>query len=169
MIKKVIFFFFLIIFSSKGQQLKKIDNGGNVRLEADKITLLRKNSNVVLEGNVFVEKTDIQLFADKMIVLYTNLNEKQSIEKIDGYGNIKLISQGIIITSEKCLYDFKNNEIIFIDNVVLKEENSVVYGNKLIYNTLTRDSQVIGNSNSKNKRVKIIIDDINKMQDKYGK
>ncbi len=142
----------------------------NIKLEADTITVVKKSNKIVLIGNVFVEKENFTLFGDKMEVFYSmDSHNKVEIKTITGNNNIVLKNQTMQATSDSFKYIVKKDTLILKDNVVLKEKDAIVYGKELLYDVVKNEFKIIGDHKKGGQRVKIVIDDLEGLQNKYGK
>ena len=96
-----------------------------------------------------------------------NSNNKIDINTIKCIGNVKAENNDMIIYSDNAVYDVKKNIIILTDNVKILDNNTIINSDKVIYNTITNRLEV-SSKNQENSRVKLVIDDIKKMQENYG-
>lgn len=143
-------------------------NKNKIKLEADEIVIYKDRDEIKLMGNVVINNGDINLYADNMNIdyYYNNENENNEIKELSGIGNIVLKNDNINASSNRFLYEPNKYVITMFDNVVVKEPDSVVYGDVLTYNVNTGNSTI--NSNKKEK-VKIIINDIDSFKNRYDK
>lgn len=167
-IKYLLFIFFIIFNISFANEILKIDKN-KIKLEADSITIYKDKSEIKLVGNVVVNSGNIYLYAENMQVNYININNYNEISKISGNNNVILKNENINATSNKFLYEPNKQIVTMYEDVVLKEKDSVVYGDKLTYNLKTGDSSIDSTNNTKKERVKIIINDIDSFKSRYDK
>ena len=169
-----IYICFLLFFSinisfSAGKDLKdEFEKDSKIELQADVIVYKKDNENIELTGNVNIVKGVLKLNSDKVLVFYDdNSNNKIDINTIKCIGNVKAENNDMIIYSDNAVYDMKKNIIILTDNVKILDNNTVINSDKVIYNTITNRLEV-SSKNQENSRVKLVIDDIKKMQENYG-
>ena len=156
---------FLLIFNvAFSTNIVNIDKN-RTKLEADEIIIYKNKDEIKLNGNVVVNSGDVNLYADKMTVYFQEKKGKNDITKIIGSGNILLKNENINANSDNFSYEPSKSIITMYNNVTLKERDSTVYSDKLIYNTITGNVTI----NSKKERVKIFINDIDSFKDRYGK
>ena len=157
----ILMVFFNISFS---KEIVKIDEN-KVKLEADEITIYKDKNEIKLIGNVVVNSGNMYLYSDNMQVNYTEKDNFNKISKISGNENVVLKNENIDASSNKFLYEPSKQIVTMYENVVLKEKDSIVYGDKLTYNINTGNSTI----NSKKEKVKIIINDIDSFKNRYEK
>lgn len=169
-----IYICFLLFFSinisfSAGKDLKdEFERDSKTELQADVIVYKKGTENIELTGNVNIVKGVLKLNSDKVLVFYDdNSNNKIDINTIKCIGNVKAENNDMIIYSDNAVYDVKKNIIILTDNVKMLDNNTVINSDKVIYNTITNRLEV-SSKNQENSRVKLVIDDIKKMQENYG-
>ena len=169
-----IYICFLLFFSinisfSAGKDLKnEFEKDSKIELQADVIVYKKDTENIELTGNVNIIKGVLKLNSDKVLVFYDdNSNNKIDINTIKCIGNVKAENNDMTIYSDNALYDVKKNIIILTDNVKILDNNTVINSDKVTYNTITNRLEVSSKS-QENSRVKLVIDDIKKMQENYG-
>lgn len=77
-------------------------------LTAQKETLIYRNENKTISlGNAVVTQNEKQLYADK-IVAYFCESSKKELERVEAYGNVRLISPNETVTGAEGYYDVQN-------------------------------------------------------------
>ena len=162
-------FFGINISFSAGKDLKnEFEKDSKIELQADVIVYKKDTENIELTGNVNIVKGVLKLNSDKVLVFYDdNSNNKIDINTIKCSGNVKAENNDMTIYSDNAVYDVKKNIIILTDNVKILDNNTIINSDKVIYNTITNRLEV-SSKNQENSRVKLVIDDIKKMQENYG-
>ena len=162
---KLYFLLFIIVCNiSFSNEIVNIDEN-KIKLEADEITIYKDKNEIKLKGNVVINSGNVNLYADHMKVDYYENNKQNEIKEVSGNGNVLLKNENIDAKSNKFSYKPNKNTITMFDNVVVQEQDSVVYGDSLTYNIITGDSSI----NSKKEKVKIIINDIDSLKNRYDK
>ncbi len=138
-------------------------------IEADKVILEDRKKTVSFHGNVICKNGEITIKADRMLVEYNkklSSGKDTKIENIYAYENVKFSNGKIIVTGDKGNYNLGNDLVIIEDNVMMNNDDIVALGEKLTYNVTTDDTKMDGikKQNKNNKRVIIILDDINKIK-----
>lgn len=172
------FFLFIFLFFSNNLFCvnKDINLDKPIKIKSDEIVIKKNKNLIIFKGRVETIQDNLSTFANKMYVNYKNdLDNKIEIKNIKLYGNVVLKNDKIIVNGDKGIYNFDDNLITIEDNIIMNENNAVIFGNELIYNTLTEETNIYG-ENSKNKeddkkdkRITIILDNINDLKDEYGK
>lgn len=181
--KKIIIIIFLLltiishnyVYAStekKQTAFNKISDDGEVILEADEMTFLKTEQKIILDGKVVITKPDIIMFADNIVIFYKNdeKTDKMQINTINANKNVKIINGEITLTSNEAVYLLDKNEVTLLKNVKIIDKDNTIYGDKIIFDTITKNINIVSGenkNNKKSKRVKIIINDIKKTQDKY--
>jgi lipopolysaccharide transport protein LptA len=152
--------------------LKKFDN---LEIEADIINTVRSKQMVIFNGNVIAKQTnnDLKISSIEMNLKYgfDRKTGKVIMRKLYAFGNVTLRKEKIMIIGKECLYDILNNEITMKNDVVLFDDISKINGETVIYNIETGDIQVLGKKEEeqKDEQVTIILEDIDKAKEIYGK
>jgi lipopolysaccharide export system protein LptA len=166
------------------------------KIKSNFIDVKRKNQIVYLYGNVIVEREDLSILADKMMVYYYENAEdenhqikksddkKQKIKKIEAKDNVKIFNDEFVATGKYGFFDPKENNFTLEEDVVLNKGTSVANGQKFIYNLTTKKGNLVGqeqvkdfqkkqdgleNNNQPDNRVVVIINDADIKQSKQNK
>ena len=169
MIKKsifVIFYFVFFVYFALASNVK------NTKITADTIKVNRLESLIYCIKNVVVEEDNLKITANNMKAKYKYIEGQKennyNLQYIQANKNVKLKTNEITATSDTAFFDMNKNIVILQNNVVLDDGTGKIYGEKLIYNTITEVAEMVGNQQKENKeRVIIILDDINKTKEKY--
>ena len=164
MFRTIILLFTLLIGNSVAKENFKQDFNRPIKIEADEVST-KKNSNIItFNGNVEATQDNLKILTDKMFVYYKN-NKRIEIDNIKAVGNVILKNENILATGDEGEYDIKNNIVTLEKNIILTEKDVVIYGEKMIYNTITQESKMYGETDKK--RITIILDDINDLKERY--
>ena len=164
MFRTIILLFTLLIGNSVAKENFKQDFNRPIKIEADEVST-KKNSNIItFNGNVEATQDNLKILTDKMFVYYKN-DKGIEINNIKAVGNVILKNENILATGDEGEYDIKNNIVTLEKNIILTEKDVVIYGEKMIYNTITQESKMYGETDKK--RITIILDDINDLKERY--
>ncbi|TAN43538.1 MAG: hypothetical protein EPN22_09910 [Nitrospirae bacterium] len=145
----------VLVLSQAGAEDKKTIKEATV-ITAQTLTTDSKAKTALFEGSVVAKKGDMTLFADKMLVYYTEEKSSSNIKKIDADGNVKVVKGEKVITSASATYLTEPQEkIIFTGTPRASEGENVVTGSRMTY-FLKDDHSLVENS-------KVIL--VNKKQD----
>lgn len=110
------------------------------------LTADNKAKTALFERSVIARKGDMTLFADKMMVYYSEEKGDSNIKKIDAEGNVKLIKGERVVTSKNATYfAVPDEKVIFTGEPRATEGENVVTGTKMIY-FIKDDRSVVENS-----------------------
>jgi lipopolysaccharide export system protein LptA len=110
------------------------------------LTTDNKAKTALFEGNVVAKKGDRTMYADKMLIYYSEEKGGNSIKKIEAEGNVKLVRGDRVVTSKFATYFAEPEErIIFTGDPRASEGENVVTGTKITYFTKD-DHSVVENS-----------------------
>ena len=110
------------------------------------LTADNKAKTALFERSVVAKKGEMTLFADKMLVYYSEEKGSSNIKKIDAEGNVKLIKGERIVTSKFAVYFAEPEEkIIFTGEPRATEGENVVTGTKMTY-FMKDDRSLVENS-----------------------
>lgn len=115
-------------------------------ITSESLTADNKAKTALFEGSVVARKGEMTLFADKMLVYYSEKKGSSNIKKIDAEGNVKLIKGDRVVTSRFATYFSEPEErIIFTGEPRASEGENVVTGTKMIY-FMKDDRSIVENS-----------------------
>jgi lipopolysaccharide export system protein LptA len=110
------------------------------------LTADNKARTALFEGAVAARKGEMTLFADKMLVFYSEEGSGSSIRKIEAEGSVKVIRGDRVITARNATYLTEPEErIIFTGDERASEGDNVVTGTKMTY-FMKDDRSVVENS-----------------------
>lgn len=105
-----------------------------------------KAKTALFEGSVVAKKGEMTLFADKMLVYYSEEKGSSNIKKIEAEGNVKVIKGERVVTSKYATYFAEPEEkIIFTGEPRASEGENVVTGTKMT-NFMKDDRSIVENS-----------------------
>ncbi|MCL0042074.1 LptA/OstA family protein [Thermodesulfovibrionales bacterium] len=88
---------------------------------------------ILFKGSVVAKKRDMTLFADRMLVHYSEEEGERNVQRIDAEGNVRLTEEGRVVTSKFATYLMEPEEkIIFTGEPRASDGRSVVTGTKMI-------------------------------------
>jgi lipopolysaccharide transport protein LptA len=107
---------------------------GRYKFESDKFVYLLKENRYILEGKVIMKGEDMNLLCDKLYIF----SKGNDMERVDAMGKVRLISKGTIAKSEKAVYHFKDDKIVFTESPKIFKDNVEMEGEPIIYNPSNR-------------------------------
>ncbi|HKN19561.1 MAG TPA: LptA/OstA family protein [Dissulfurispiraceae bacterium] len=115
-------------------------------ITAQKMTTDQKAQTALFEGNVVSKKGDRTMYADQMLVHYSEEKGSSNIKQIDAEGNVKLIRGDRVVTSKFAVYHSEPEEyIVFTGEPRASQGENVVTGTKITY-FMKDDHSIVENS-----------------------
>lgn len=126
--------FFLTIMSIANAQ-----ESSDLKVEADQVTCEQESGACYATGNVIVTSTDGNkqrtLHAQKVTL---TLVEGSKIKTIRAEGNVHFMGEGLEATSSSAEYHYQDNVITAQGNVIVKEKENILKGDRGKINLLTK-------------------------------
>ncbi|HMK59524.1 MAG TPA: LptA/OstA family protein [Dissulfurispiraceae bacterium] len=115
-------------------------------ITSESLTADNKAHTALFAGSVVAKKGDMTLYADRMLVYYTEGGSSNNIDRIEADGNVKLIRGDRVVTSGKAVYYAGHDErAVFTESPRATEGKNVVNGTKMTY-YMKEDRSVVENS-----------------------
>ncbi|MCE3254790.1 MAG: hypothetical protein K0R25_284 [Rickettsiaceae bacterium] len=127
------------------------------KIKSNFIDIERSSETVKLTDNVVVERDDMSVTANKMILYYhkDEETEQNSITKIEAIDNVKIFNGEFVATGRYGIYRPSQNNVTLQDNVTFNNGTSVARGEKFIYDLKTKKGHLVGASPDNEKTKKI--------------
>lgn len=146
-------FFAAVLFTTgvfAAEENKTIEQNKNVKeptvVTSQKMTTDQKAKTALFEGNVVTKKGDRTMYADKMLVHYSEEKGSSNIKEIDAEGNVKLVRGDRVVTSKFAVYYAEPEEyIVFTGDPRASQGENVVAGTKITY-FMKDDHSIVENS-----------------------
>ncbi len=186
----IILFLFLFFeqtsFAAQKIAAQKIADGIIItKIKSNFIDIKREDEAVYLYGDVIVERQDLSVLADKMVVYYYENSKEdtkedkvvitpekhsektQGIKRIEAKDNVKMFNDEFVATGKSGVYDPKEDNFILEEDVVLNKGTSIAKGQKFIYNLTTKKGSLVRKKDDS--RVIVIINDSDVKKSKSNK
>ena len=144
---KFLFFLFFSLVS-----FLKISFSSEIFIESEELMITNDPLTTTFIGNVYAFDEEISLWADKILILYTETDDQ--IDQIKSFGNTKLVRNNQEIISENMTYFVIDKKIHAKGNVVLTQDKNVMKGNDLRVD-LTKSTSIMKSNDSNKVTVKI--------------
>jgi lipopolysaccharide transport protein LptA len=138
--------FFLCIFISLISFLK-ISYTDEIFIESEKLIITNEPLTTTFVGNVYAFNDEIKLWSDKILILYTGIENQ--IDQIKSFGNTKLVRENQEIISENITYFVIDKKIYAKGDITLTQDENIMKGNELDVDLV--DSTSIMKSSKNNK------------------
>ena len=150
------FFFFILSPSHAAENDAKNAAGKDAKKEqaptiitSESLTADNKAKTALFTGSVVAKKADTTIYADRMLVYYSEGGSGSNIDKIESDGNVKLVRGDRVVTSGKMVYyagtDKTDERAIFTESPRAAEGKNVVTGTKMTY-YMKDDRSLVENS-----------------------
>ena len=162
--KKLLFLllFFCLVSNSFALE-ERVLNNKEIIINSEELVFDREKNVATFTKNVHVELSEANIFGSKIVVYMRDDSKLEGedtdkIKRIIITGNVKIKTDKEVITSDRADYEPNKNQITLIDNVVLTQNNNVVTGDKLIYDTLNKTTKIFSEKKDKRIRAKFTFD-----------
>lgn len=120
--------------------------GAPITIEADHMTSLEKDNNVLFTGNVDASQGDVRIRADKMTVFYTpkKKGKKQEVKRLKCVGNVEITKGEWLGTGQNMNYLAKARKVILSGDAKAWQDKNLVSGDTIIYYLDEGRSEVVG-------------------------
>ena len=121
-----------------------------ITIEADRMTSLEANNNVLFRGNVDATQADVRIRSDEMTVYYTAAEEgrKQEVKRLKCVGNVEVTKGEWLGTGQTMNYLAKERKVILSGDAKAWQDTNLVSGNTIIYYLDEGRSEVVGSRTS---------------------
>ncbi len=120
--------------------------GAPITIEADHMTSLEEENNVLFTGNVDAAQADVRIRSDEMTVYYTPATEgkKQEVKRLKCVGNVEVTKAEWLGTGKVMNYLAKERKVILSGNAKAWQDTNLVTGDTIIYYLDEGRSEVVG-------------------------
>lgn len=117
-----------------------------ITIEADHMSSLEKDNNVLFSGNVDAAQADVRIRSDEMTVYYTaaEKEKKQEVKRLKCVGNVEITKGEWLGTGETMNYLATERKVILSGNAKAWQGTNLVSGNTIIYYLDEGRSEVVG-------------------------
>lgn len=115
-----------------------------VNVSADDFTIDQNNNNATFSGNVVITRTGLQLWADKVVVLYGK-GGQSDIDSLTATGNVRIKTESQDATGAKATFDPDTLILKLSGNVTVVNAQGKLNGPELTINLETNSSVFKGN------------------------
>ena len=125
----------------------KISHADEILIESEELVITNEPLTTTFIGNVYAYDSEIKLWSDKILILYTEIDNQ--IDQIKCFGNAKLVRENQEITSENMTYFVIDKKIYAKGDITLTQDENVMKGNELSVDLVKSTSIMKSNQNSK--------------------
>ena len=125
----------------------KISHADEILIESEELVITNEPLTTTFIGNVYAYDSEIKLWSDKILILYTEIDNQ--IDQIKCFGNAKLVRENQEITSENMTYFVIDKKIYAKGDITLTQDENVMKGNELSVDLVKSTSIMKSNQNNK--------------------
>ena len=107
----------------------KISYSDEILIESEELVITNEPLTTTFIGNVYAYDSEIKLWSDRILILYTE--EENQIDQIKSFGNTRLVRENQEIISENMTYFVVDKKIYAKGNITLTQDENVMKGNEL--------------------------------------
>jgi lipopolysaccharide transport protein LptA len=104
---------------------------GRYKFESDRFIYYLKDNRYMLEGRVVMKGKDINLVCERLYLFA----KEDELERVEAIGNVRVLSRGTVAKSEKAVYHFKEDKVVFSESPSVSKDNMEMEGDSIIYTT----------------------------------
>lgn len=104
---------------------------GRYKFESDRFIYYLRDNRYVLEGRVVMKGKDINLVCERLYLFAKD----DELERVEATGNVRVLSKGTVAKSEKVVYHFKEEKVIFSESPSILKDKMEMEGDSIIYTT----------------------------------
>jgi lipopolysaccharide export system protein LptA len=116
-----------------------------VNVSADDFTIDQNNNNATFSGNVVITRTGLQLWADKVVVIYGS-GGQSDIDSLTATGHVRIKTESQDATGGKATFDPDTLILRLSENVTVVNAQGKLNGPELTINLKTNNSVFKGNA-----------------------
>lgn len=116
---------------------------GPITVTSTSLTADNKAGTALFEGSVIAKTTEMTIYADRMLVYYSENGGE--VTKIDAMGNVKVLKETKVITSEKAVYLAEEDKVVFTGDPRAVDGENMVTGSKITF-FINEDRSLVENS-----------------------
>lgn len=129
-----------IILSPAFAENQKTGMKGPITVTSETLTADNKARTALFERSVVAKTTDMTIHSDKMLVFYRE--GSGDVTKIEASGNVKVIRDNKVITSQIAVYFAEEEKVVFTGEPRAIDGENIVTGSKMTYYLKEDRSQV---------------------------
>jgi len=117
-----------------------------ITIEADHMSSLEEDNNVLFSGNVDAAQADVRIRSDEMTVYYSaaEKEKKQEVKRLKCVGNVEITKGEWLGTGDTMNYLAKERKVILSGGAKAWQGTNLVTGNTIIYYLDEGRSEVVG-------------------------
>ena len=106
-------------------------NRSPIDIASDTLEGDQRQGIVTFKGNVVAKQDETTLYSNLLLATYDQ--ETKKLKKIEGIGNVRIVNQERRATGQKVTFYQDENKVVLEGDVVIREGDNVVRGERVIY------------------------------------
>jgi len=113
-----------------------------IHIKSNMLTTDSDKQTATFTGKVVARQADVTIYCDRMIIYYSEKDKQQEVDKIEGFGNVRVLQADKIGLGGHGIYLSKEGKIILDDNPKVYQGEDEVSGKVITYFLDTERSEV---------------------------
>jgi lipopolysaccharide export system protein LptA len=148
---------------TEGEAPFKVDSRQPIQITSDRMLSEKQENMFVFLDNVVAVFGKSVMNSDRLEVY--GEEDQSAVKEIVALGNVKIVTEKRVITSEKAVYYQDGQKIVFTGNPMVEENKNIIVGEKIEYFFEKEDIIVTG---GKQQKAFVILYPKNKTEDEKG-
>ncbi len=103
-----------------------------IRISSERLEAEEKSQTVTFFGNVQARKSDMVIYADKMILFY-HAGEKEEVDRIEIDGQLRIVQADRIATADRGVFRNREGRILLTGNAEVHQGANSIVGDEIVY------------------------------------
>ena len=131
-----------------------------IKIKSDRLNADNNKKNAVFTGNVVARQGDLTIYADKMVINYSEA--EGDVSSVEIFGNVRIVQLDRRGQADHAIYNAKTATIVLDGNPKVFQDKDTITGNVITYYLDQEKSEVTSGAD---KRVEAIIHPKEKKRD----
>ena len=123
-----------------------------IKIKSDRLHADNEKRTATFEGKVVARQGDMTLYADRLVISYTEVGHE--VSRVEAFGNVRIIQQNRQATGSHAVYEPKEARIVLDGSPKVVQGDDVVTGKVITYYVNEQRSVV---TSGPNQRVEAVI------------
>jgi lipopolysaccharide export system protein LptA len=120
-----------------------------IQIKSNMLTTDSDKRTATFTGKVVARQADVTIYCDRMIIYYSEQGKQQEVDKIEGFGNVRILQADKIGVGGHGTYLSKEGKIILDDHPKVYQGEDEVSGKVITYFLDTERSEVTSDPDSR--------------------
>jgi len=143
----IIIFLSITLCSASLYAAEEVRSGQPISIKSNELVTDSKGRTATFIGKVQAKQDDITIYADKLVVYYSEKGGE--VDRVEAFGNVRIVQLNRIGTAGHAVYQNKEGKISLYDNPRVNQGRDVVSGKVITYFITEEKSVVTGGPDSR--------------------